>query len=126
MLLSISRLSVFFFFFSSRRRHTRFDCDWSSDVCSSDLPPRLTRLVRAPAADLRHGLGGVGSAPRRRDRSRLRRGGGRRGRRVAGVVGRVLAGALPAGASRSPPPGRGGLWAPASLFRGGGGSRAAG
>src|SRR5882762_10620024 len=30
------RLSVFFFF-SSRRRHTRFKCDWSSDVCSSDL-----------------------------------------------------------------------------------------
>src|SRR6266853_500822 len=29
----------FFFFFSSRRRHTRFDCDWSSDVCSSDLIP---------------------------------------------------------------------------------------
>src|SRR2546430_657119 len=29
----------FFFFFSSRRRHTRFDCDWSSDVCSSDLVP---------------------------------------------------------------------------------------
>src|SRR2546430_15789072 len=24
-------------FFSRRRRHTRFDCDWSSDVCSSDL-----------------------------------------------------------------------------------------
>src|SRR2546430_1654452 len=24
-------------FISSRRRHTRFDCDWSSDVCSSDL-----------------------------------------------------------------------------------------
>src|SRR2546430_9013942 len=30
------------FFFSSRRRHTRFDCDWSSDVCSSDL----SRTVR--------------------------------------------------------------------------------
>src|SRR5256886_16644369 len=30
-----------FFFFSSRRRHTRFDCDWSSDVCSSDLDPIL-------------------------------------------------------------------------------------
>src|SRR5690606_40833416 len=29
-----------FFFFSSRRRHTRFSRDWSSDVCSSDLPPR--------------------------------------------------------------------------------------
>src|SRR5215204_6340809 len=28
---------VFFFFFSSRRRHTRSLCDWSSDVCSSDL-----------------------------------------------------------------------------------------
>src|SRR6266511_4682405 len=29
---------MFFFFFSSRRRHTRFSRDWSSDVCSSDLP----------------------------------------------------------------------------------------
>src|SRR6266481_5148608 len=25
------------FFFSSRRRNTRWNCDWSSDVCSSDL-----------------------------------------------------------------------------------------
>src|SRR2546430_10749673 len=31
------RVKLFSFFFSSRRRHTRFDCDWSSDVCSSDL-----------------------------------------------------------------------------------------
>src|SRR5260370_14851012 len=30
-------LFLLFFFFSSRRRHTRFKCDWSSDVCSSDL-----------------------------------------------------------------------------------------
>src|SRR2546421_7722021 len=29
---------IYFFFFSSRRRHTRSDRDWSSDVCSSDLP----------------------------------------------------------------------------------------
>src|SRR3712207_8202455 len=29
-----------FFFFSSRRRHTRYWRDWSSDVCSSDLPVR--------------------------------------------------------------------------------------
>src|SRR3990167_10989119 len=37
-----------FFFFSSRRRHTRFDCDWSSDVCSSDLGAfALLRHVRA-------------------------------------------------------------------------------
>src|SRR5260370_42363500 len=28
---------MFLFFFSSRRRHTIFKCDWSSDVCSSDL-----------------------------------------------------------------------------------------
>src|SRR5260370_1728012 len=40
------------FFFSSRRRHTRFKCDWSSDVCSSDLKVRvstseLTQTVRA-------------------------------------------------------------------------------
>src|SRR5689334_22103460 len=26
----------YLFFFSSRRRHTRWNCDWSSDVCSSD------------------------------------------------------------------------------------------
>src|SRR6266480_346258 len=40
----------FFFFFSSRRRHTRLTCDWSSDVCSSDLA-----AVRAD--DLRRGQG---------------------------------------------------------------------
>src|SRR2546430_11732871 len=33
----MSRGVLLYFFFSSRRRHTRFDCDWSSDVCSSDL-----------------------------------------------------------------------------------------
>src|SRR6266567_6817752 len=31
--------STFSFFVSSRRRLTRFDCDWSSDVCASDLRP---------------------------------------------------------------------------------------
>src|SRR2546430_11636854 len=35
--LSTRGMSCWFLFFSSRRRHTRFDCDWSSDVCSSDL-----------------------------------------------------------------------------------------
>src|SRR5256886_9105413 len=35
-----------FFFFSSRRRHTRFDCDWSSDVCSSDLGLEIVRRDR--------------------------------------------------------------------------------
>src|SRR5260370_31463875 len=37
-----------FFFFSSRRRHTRFKCDWSSDVCSSDLPSATSRCRCAP------------------------------------------------------------------------------
>src|SRR2546430_14505172 len=37
VLLACDCVLFFFFFFSSRRRHTRFDCDWSSDVCSSDL-----------------------------------------------------------------------------------------
>src|SRR2546430_10199126 len=50
------------FFFSSRRRHTRFDCDWSSDVCSSDLYfragyrdglGRIHRLEVLREADLR-------------------------------------------------------------------------
>src|SRR6266542_6592060 len=34
-------MDFFFFFFSSRRRHTRCYRDWSSDVCSSDLPHRV-------------------------------------------------------------------------------------
>src|SRR2546430_6001413 len=49
------------FFFSSRRRHTRFDCDWSSDVCSSDLTgiaihvddPALAALI-LPRSGLGH------------------------------------------------------------------------
>src|SRR2546430_4310064 len=44
----------FFFFFSSRRRHTRFDCDWSSDVCSSDLQQRQYRYCAAEHG--RHGF----------------------------------------------------------------------
>src|SRR5437588_8907854 len=37
MLLAPKRWHMFRFFFSSRRRHTSSLCDWSSDVCSSDL-----------------------------------------------------------------------------------------
>src|SRR5256885_12192227 len=37
-IVAMSGMIVFcFFFFSSRRRHTRLQGDWSSDVCSSDL-----------------------------------------------------------------------------------------
>src|SRR2546426_7692187 len=42
-------LLFFFFFFSSRRRHTRLQGDWSSDVCSSDLRPQV-----APPSSLNH------------------------------------------------------------------------
>src|SRR6266568_7527988 len=48
---------VFFFFFSSRRRHTRWNCDWSSDVCSSDLGtanhPAGDRKAGTPAGESR-------------------------------------------------------------------------
>src|SRR2546430_3240197 len=37
MVMCFGVLRADVFFFSSRRRHTIFDCDWSSDVCSSDL-----------------------------------------------------------------------------------------
>src|SRR2546426_195809 len=36
---TMTRFTSIFFFFSSRRRHTRLQGDWSSDVCSSDLTP---------------------------------------------------------------------------------------
>src|SRR5262249_57243351 len=38
-------------FFSSRSRHTRLVSDWSSDVCSSDLPIGYLRLIH-PAGEL--------------------------------------------------------------------------
>src|SRR6185369_13926369 len=74
------------FFFSSRRRHTRFKCDWSSDVCSSDLRERVEVLD------------GVGIFPWRKfvdcgeeeavgTRGEILEGGGR----VGSLVGHVLA-----------------------------------
>src|SRR5205085_4231892 len=49
-------VDVLDFFFSSRRRHTSFACDWSSDVCSSDL-------LRRQAADRGEGLQAGPSIP---------------------------------------------------------------
>src|SRR2546430_10379798 len=46
-------------FFSSRSRHTIFDCDWSSDVCSSDLLP-----ARERAAPARRDVGVLGHEQR--------------------------------------------------------------
>src|SRR3989454_8269481 len=51
------------FFFSSRRRHTRLQGDWSSDVCSSDLRPA------EPVVRLRDGGRGGGRGVRARGRA---------------------------------------------------------
>src|SRR5688500_94541 len=80
-------VSCFSFFFSSRRRHTRLQGDWSSDVCSSDLPRRLRRRPRDRARAVAHpARAAVPAAEHRR-------------------VHRVPARALPpaAGAVRAPP-----------------------
>src|SRR5438874_13616206 len=49
---------VMLFFFSSRRRHTRSLRDWSSDVCSSDLPHEVE--LRAGGDDVNACGGRVG------------------------------------------------------------------
>src|SRR2546427_977034 len=46
-MMSIEVVGSELFFFSSRRRHTRFDCDWSSDVCSSDLDGASISIIHA-------------------------------------------------------------------------------
>src|SRR5256885_658946 len=43
-------LYCYVFFFSSRRRHTRLQGDWSSDVCSSDLSSALPPLATVSSA----------------------------------------------------------------------------
>src|SRR2546430_6260229 len=52
------------FFFSSRRRHTRFDCDWSSDVCSSDLEVAsgTTKKIKVRTYERCAECGGSGAA----------------------------------------------------------------
>src|SRR5688500_20055915 len=83
------------FFFSSRRRHTRLQGDWSSDVCSSDLGDEAGRAA-AGVAGAAAGAGAepavdVGSEERRVGKESGCRGGRgeekkrRRGRRV-GVI----------------------------------------
>src|SRR5205814_3947141 len=46
------RLKNWFFFFSSRRRHTRCLSDWSSDVCSSDLPEEAMQGLSETEKDM--------------------------------------------------------------------------
>src|SRR2546430_11809416 len=63
MHLSATRYRMMSFFFSSRRRHTRFDCDWSSDVCSSDLALDRRPFAEALRARVLAPLGMTSSAP---------------------------------------------------------------
>src|SRR5205807_6784423 len=49
---------IFLFFFSSRRRHTRLQGDWSSDVCSSDLSFKTDAgWMKAPMSDIQFDIG---------------------------------------------------------------------
>src|SRR2546430_16311707 len=56
-------VTCLFFFFSSRRRHTRFDCDWSSDVCSSDLAAGGVRFAAGALSKRRRDANLLGYRP---------------------------------------------------------------
>src|SRR6266481_9939028 len=58
---------IFFFFFSSRRRHTRWNCDWSSDVCSSDLFLLVRTGVPRPKLCSRQKIGPADAGDQERD-----------------------------------------------------------
>src|SRR5437763_11324700 len=66
--MSCCNSTTSFFFFSSRRRHTRYIGDWSSDVCSSDLPA----LLAADAAHLEDVREVAGKCQRQRQMDLLR------------------------------------------------------
>src|SRR5699024_11900389 len=65
---------LFFFFFSSRRRHTRSKRDWSSDVCSSDLPETTPPINNEtiPMASVTHDKVGSLNEENRRSNARIR------------------------------------------------------
>src|SRR6266568_6545307 len=101
-----------FFFFSSRRRHTRWNCDWSSDVCSSDLATGQEKTsgavgdglrrgrCKAPGCGVTHVLAPPQVLFRRLDETCVigevlaARAGGRGYRAIAGLLGRAAAGTV--------------------------------
>src|SRR5256885_1291925 len=64
--------SMNFFFFSSRRRHTRLQGDWSSDVCSSDLRQQDLDYECCSSESLRRGPIRSASRAKARESSRRR------------------------------------------------------
>src|SRR6266481_1318368 len=79
-------MHIILFFFSSRRRHTRWNCDWSSDVCSSDLgaPGTSGSGGRSECACRGKGLqGALRDVPRPAERAQDRGGAGN----VSGAAG---------------------------------------
>src|SRR5438034_10933921 len=61
------------FFFSSRRRHTRSLCDWSSDVCSSDLKSAPNLIKNDPENSHRESPADEPAKPKTLNRSEERR-----------------------------------------------------
>src|SRR6266481_7107911 len=81
MIINNNQVIDIFFFFSSRRRHTRWNCDWSSDVCSSDLALPAERSLSEMAADIPYAGPSVRKLARERGVDlRQVKGSGRRGR----------------------------------------------
>src|SRR5207237_5699176 len=83
-----------YFFFSSRRRHTRFKCDWSSDVCSSDLTSLAESIgLEAKMKDVDLVITGEGSLDRQTLEGKTPAGVARLarklGKRVFAMVGRA-------------------------------------
>src|SRR2546426_8352140 len=88
------------FFFSSRRRHTRLQGDWSSDVCSSDLlrQGHQEDALRVYQALLTQRPGDARLRARVQALSPGGTGRGRTGESLPSFLKRILAGRLPAAA----------------------------
>src|SRR2546426_11526394 len=110
-MICLLHVFIIFFFFSSRRRHTRLQGDWSSDVCSSDLislrlharrEPRISmqcitqRLARDWLCAGCVASIGTGSIPRAARGERKSRRGARRGEQRVRLAARASVTSAPA------------------------------